>query len=201
MKKIISLVLVAFMCLSLCACANPSRETAQDSSVKATASAQTEITETEDDGRYTAFVYEGEAIDALTVEEVVLTPTYFPSNDRFYLKWMMKIRNTSGADIPMKESSMRVWYRYLDENLDSLHELYGTAGYSSTVKDGRAEWIIVDGHPAQWTNKDVLDIAYIEIYGYTISLHGLPDYEFTKPVLVDVRDFFDWETVKSHSRS
>lgn len=193
MKNIISLILAAVMCLSLSACGKSPEVSVQDNTF------ETKTADNEDDGRYTAFVYEGEAVDSLTVEEVVLTPTYFPSNDGLYLKWMMKIRNTSGKDIPMKESSMRVWYRYLDENMDSLYELYGTAGYSSTVKDGRAEWIHIDGRPAQWTNKDVLDIAYIEIYAYTISLGGIPDYEFTEPVLVDIRDCFDWETVKNNS--
>lgn len=201
MKKLFYLFLVVAMCLPLCACGKSFVESDSDHSIKSASSAATDIIDIEDDGRYTAFVYEGDVIDALTVEEVVLTPTYFTSNDSLYLKWMMKIRNTSGKDIPMKESSMRVWYRYLDENMDSLHELYGTAGYSSTVKAGRAEWIVIDGRPAQWTNKDVLDIAYIEIYAYTISLHGVPDYEFTEPVLVDIRDCFDWETVKNNSRN
>lgn len=200
MKKTLSLLLAFIMCLSLCACGKTHESPAQNNPVVMMPPIE-EGPLTEDDAensQYTAFIYEGDPVDALTVEEVVLMPEYMPFDGSIYLNWKMKIRNTSGADIPMKESSMRVWYRYLDENEDSLYELYGTAGYSSTVKDGRAEWIDVSGHPAEWTNNDVLDIAYVEIYAYTISLHGSPDYEFTEPVLIDVRECFDWETVKNN---
>lgn len=192
-------MLVLAMCLSLCACGKTPEPTFNH--VVISPSVETGAITGEDvegTSQFTAFVYEGDPVDALTVEEVVLMPEYMPFDDSIYLNWKMKIRNTSGEDIPMKESSMRVWYRYLDENEDSMYELHGTAGYSSTVKDGRAEWIEVSGIPAEWTNKEVYNIAYIEIYAYTISLHGSPDYEFTEPVLIDVRENFDWETVKNN---
>ena len=199
MKKMISIALILLLCLSLCACSKTPEPPTQNNPVviMPPVEAGTLIVDDAESTQYTAYVYEGEPVDALTVEEVVLMPEYMPFDDSIYLKWKMKVRNTSSADIPMKESSMRVWYRYLDENEDTLFSLYDTAGYSSTIKDGRAEWMEISEQPSEWTNKDVLNVAYIEIYAYTISLHGSPDCEFTDPVLIDVREFVDWETVKA----
>ena len=198
MKKVTSLFLALVMCLSLCACGKTPEPPVQNTPVVITPSIEEgSLYDDTESSQYTAFVYEGDPVDALTVEEVVLMPEYVPFDGSVYLKWKMKVRNTSGADIPMKESSMRVWYRYLDKNEDTMFSLYDTAGYSSTIKDGRAEWIEITEQPAEWTNKEVLNVAYIEIYAYTISLHGAPDFEFSEPVLIDVRDYFDWETVQN----
>ena len=73
-----------------------------------------------------------------------------------------------------------------------------TAGYDSTIKNDRAEWIEVTGYPHEWTADDVKSIEYIEIYAYTNTLHGAPDYEFTNPVLIKVSDFVDWDKVTNN---
>lgn len=211
MKRWICLILAGVLTVALSACGNvqenvetPKEEITQNENIKdgnrtdensETESVVTE-TEEEDDGHYTAYTYDGEAVDLFTVEEVELYPMSY-SNGNLCLGWKMKVRNTSGEDIPMKEASMRVWYRYLDEKEDSLWETYLSAGYSSTIKAGRAEWMEMNGVPNNWTPDDVKAIEYIEIYGYTNTLHGSPDYEFTNPVLIKVSDFVDWDKVEN----
>ncbi len=221
MKKILAMLLALIMLLSLVGCsgnantANSSTDTPNTSvaeestsnaseeteSTEATSSEETEPSEatipeeTEaDDGIYTAYTYDGDPIDLFTIEEVVLMPESY-SNGDICLCWKMKVRNTSGEDIPMKEASMRVWFRYLDENEDSLWDSYLTAGYSSTIKNDRAEWMEMRGIPSGWTADDMKSIEYIEIFGYTNTLHGAPDYEFTNPVLIKVSDYVDWDKV------
>ena len=201
MKKLISIILALALCLSFTACGGSEA----DSSVQAPANEQSPATEqatqpateAEDTGKYVAYTYDGDPVDMFTVEEVVLMPESY-SNGTIALNWKMKVRNTSGADLPMKESSMRIWYRYLDANEDELFSNHSTGGYSNTIKDGKAEWIDCSGTPANWDNSDIESVAFIEIYGYTNTLHGSPDYEFTNYITIDVREFVDWNQVKSN---
>lgn len=146
------------------------------------------------DSKYLAYTYDGEVNDLITVEEVVLMPQVF-SDDYIMLRWKMKVRNTSGEDILMKKASMRVWYRYLDANEDELWNSYLTGGYSSTIKDEQATWIEQQSIPSTWDKNDVMNVAFIEIYGYTNTLSGKPDYEFTDSITIDVREFFDWQDI------
>ena len=202
MKKILVLLLMLSMIASLVACGGnasttePSTATSDKSVAEKVSNGSSNETKEADDGKITAYTYDGEPIDLFTIEEVVLMPTAY-SDDTLLLLWKMKVRNTSGEDIPMKEASMRVWFRYLDKNEDTLWDSYLTGGYDSTIKDGRAEWIEENGTPSGWTADDVKNIEYIEIFGYTNTLHGVPDYEFTNPVLIKVSDFVDWDKVTS----
>lgn len=200
MKKILVILLTLNMIVSLVACGGNASTTESSTATsdkpvaENVSNGSSKETEEADDGNYTAYAYDGEPIDLFTIEEVVLMPTAH-SADSPCLYWKMKVRNTSGEDIPMKEASMRVWYRYLDKNEDILWDNYMTAGYDSTIKDGRAEWMEMNGVPSGWTADDVKNIEYIEIFGYTNTLHGAPDYEFTNPVLIKVSDFVDWDKV------
>ena len=198
MKKIISLFLALVLCLSLCACGSGDTDTVVQNTTDEQSTQQSTETSIgqEDSGKYVAYTYDGEEVDLFTVEEVVLMPESY-SNGTIALNWKMKVRNTSGEDLLMKESSMRVWYRYLDENGDTLFSNYSSAGYSNTIKAGKAEWIDCSGTPAGWDNADIENVAYIEIYGYTNTLHGSPDYEFTNYITIDISEFFDWNEVIS----
>ncbi len=193
MKKIFVLLLMLSMIVFLAACGGNTSSTEPSTVTTDKSEAEEEV----DDGNYTAYTYDGEPTDLFTVEEVVLKPTAY-SDGMVSLGWKMKVRNTSGEDIPMKDASMRVWYRYLDKNEDTLWDNYSTAGYDSTIKNDRAEWIEVTGYPHEWTADDVKSIEYIEIYAYTNTLHGAPDYEFTNPVLIKVSDFVDWDKVTNN---
>lgn len=196
MKKNITLLLIAIMCLSLCACGVESENNTTEATIPQDITANTDnIDIQENDGKYTAYTYDGDAIDLFTIEEVVLMPQSF-SDGSIALRWKMKVRNTSGEDLLMKDSSMRVWYRYLDKNGDELWSNYISGGYSNTIKDGDAEWLEVMVTPNGWSNADVASVAFIEIYGYTNTLHGSPDYEFEKYITIDVREFFDWNDIK-----
>ena len=53
----------------------------------------------------------------------------------------------------------------------------------------------MNGIPNGWTENDVKAVEYIELYGYTNTTGGSPDYEFTEPVLVKVSDCFNWNDI------
>lgn len=195
MKKYIALLLAAIMILSFCACGGKTANNTEKIAYQDTTANIDNIDAQEGEGKYTAYTYDGDATDLFTIEEVVLMPQRY-SNGTIALQWKMKVRNTSGEDLLMKESSMRVWFRYLDENEDELRSGHLTEGYSNTIKDGKAVWLEMMGTPSGWTNADVASIAYIEIYGYTNTLNGYPDYEFENYVTINVRDFFDWNDIK-----
>lgn len=196
MKQVISFVLAATMCLLLCACSKESTDMeAQHTQLQnAIVDSENKDTMNKGDSKYLAYTYDGEVNDLITVEEVVLMPQVF-SDDYIMLRWKMKARNTSGEDILMKKASMRVWYRYLDANEDELWNSYLTGGYSSTIKDEQATWIEQQSIPSTWDKNDVMNVAFIEIYGYTNTLSGKPDYEFTDFITIDVREFFDWQDI------
>lgn len=65
-------------------------------------------------------------------------------------------------------------------------------------KDGQAEEIMVniDSEGFGTSDRDVDDIAFIEIYGYTCNFYGNPEYEFTNCVTIDVKEFVDWSGIK-----
>ena len=196
MKKLIALLLAAVLYLSLAACGGETANNNTEKTIHQDKIANTDdIDIQENGGKYTAYTYDGEATDLFTIEEVVIMPQRYPDGT-IALQWKMKVRNTSGEDLLMKESSMRVWYRYLDENEDELWSTYISGGYFSTIKDGKAEWLEEMGTPYGWSNADVASVAFVEIYGYTNTLHGSPDYEFENYVTIDVREFFDWNDIK-----
>ena len=196
MKKLIALLLAAVLYLSLAACGGETANNNTEKTIHQDKIANTDdIDIQENGGKYTAYTYDGEATDLFTIEEVVIMPQRYPDGT-IALQWKMKVRNTSGEDLLMKESSMSVWYRYLDENEDELWSTYISGGYFSTIKDGKAEWLEEMGTPYGWSNADVASVAFVEIYGYTNTLHGSPDYEFENYVTIDVREFFDWNDIK-----
>lgn len=196
MKKLIALLLAAVLYLSLAACGGETANNNTEKTIHQDKIANTDdIDIQENGGKYTAYTYDGEATDLFTIEEVVIMPQRY-SDGTIALQWKMKVRNTSGEDLLMKESSMSVWYRYLDENEDELWSTYISGGYFSTIKDGKAEWLEEMGTPYGWSNADVASVAFVEIYGYTNTLHGSPDYEFENYVTIDVREFFDWNDIK-----
>ena len=185
MKKILSLLLVLVMGLSLCACGDVKTE-----NTTSTDTASSNSSSKEEEKRYVAYEFDGRINDALTVEEVVLMPQN--RNDWKMCAWKMKVRNTSEEDLKMNESSMRIWYQYLDDNGDKLFENYVTGGYSSTIKAGEAEWIEETGRPGSWTNEDVEKMATIKIYAYTTTLRGSPEHEFSEPIIINIKDHFEW---------
>lgn len=121
----------------------------------------------------------------LTIEEIDIESYKYDNAN--YFRWKMKVRNTSGTDLEAHKTSMRIWYNYLDKNKDILFTNYNTGGYYSTVQNGRAEWIEVQGIPNGWGKKEIEKVAYIEIYGFTTTLAGDPDYNFQSPILIDVK--------------
>ena len=170
------------MVLSLCACGGTSEP---EPTPETTPEPLVEIPEETN----VIYTYEGEATDLFTIEEIELEPTtvFFADNAEFFI-WKMKVRNTSGADLLANESSVRIWYNYLDEKEDVLFGNYETGGYSSTIKDGQAILIDCSGIPGGLNKRQLESIRYIEIYGYTNTLHGSPDYEFTTPIIIDVKE-------------
>ena len=137
-----------------------------------------------------AYEFDGVTKDLLTIETVEVEPySLYHLNNAQFFSWKMKVRNTSGNDLTMNKSSMRIWYRYLDENEDTLWSNYLTGGYSSTVKNGRAEWIEESSFPYGWGKKEFDEVVFLEIYGYTTTLHGSPDYEFENPILINVKEY------------
>ena len=126
-----------------------------------------------------------------------LIPEY-PSDKKDLEKYHKEISDTALLFSITYNKLISALDRYLDKNEDTLWDNYSTAGYDSTIKNDRAEWIEVTGYPHEWTADDVKSIEYIEIYAYTNTLHGAPDYEFTNPVLIKVSDFVDWDKVTNN---
>ncbi len=186
MKKILSLLLAATITFGLCACGNvkTGNTTSNDTALSNSNSK-------EEEKRYVAYEFDGKTNDALTVEEVVLMPPE-NSSDLKMCGWRIKVRNTSGKDLKMKESSMEIWYQYLDDNGDKLYVGNVSGGYTSTVKVGEAEWIEGTRIPASWTNEDIEKMAKIKIYAYATTLHGSPDHEFSEPIIVNIKDYIEW---------
>lgn len=201
MKKAISLLLALVLCLSLCACGNDGNANTQgNSGILPTPNEGS--SQDQNDGQYTAYVYDGDPTDLLTIEEVVLMPerNSLSADPTMYLYWKTKVRNTSGEDIPLN-SYLCVWYRYLDENEDTLYSNFLISDSSSSVKNDRAVWVEENGIPGSWTDQDSKSIAYLEIYAYAFGSFSKPQYEFTDPVLIDVREIFDWEDVPDGASS
>lgn len=194
MKKMIAPLLVLIVCLSLTACGSTTASNTQKTAARTIVPDTSSVNTQEDDRKYIAYTYNGEATDLFTIEEVDLIPQSFNSGN-IALCWKVKVRNTSGEDLPMKESSMSIWYKYLDENEDELYNLYVSGGYSETIKDGKAIWLEQLATPASWSRADIENVAYIEIYGYSNTLHSSPDYEFKNYITIDVREFFDWDDI------
>jgi len=115
MKKTLALLLALAMCLSLCACGKKEEAPAMNPVIvmpSDVGSLQKNGSGEENNSQFTAYTYDGEPTDLLTVEEVVLMPERFPMpvmNVSMSMNWKMKVRNTSGEDIPMN-SYMCVWY-------------------------------------------------------------------------------------------
>ena len=177
MKKVLSLILIGAMILCLSSCGRETNNTTNSAEKK--------------DERYVAYKSDKKTNDLVTVEEVVLIPKYY-SDDDYCCGWKMKVRNTSGKDLLMKESAIRVWYSYLDENGDKMHNGYGSEGYHETIKNGEAVWIDETGILSGWTKEDTDTMKTIKIYGYGIELHGSPDYEFEEPIMIDIHDFVEF---------
>ncbi len=194
MKKMIALLLMLIICLSLVACNPTTASNTQKTATQTIVPDIISIDSQKDDKKYIAYTYNGEATDLFTIEEVDLMPQSFNSGN-IALCWKVKVRNTSGEDLPMKESSMKIWYKYLDENEDELYNLNVSGGYSETIKDGKAVWLEELATPASWSRADIENVAFIEIYGYSNTLHGSPDYEFKNYITIDVREFFDWDDI------
>jgi len=134
--------------------------------------------------------FEGNTDDLLMIEGVEISPmTVGFMDDAQFFQWRVKVRNNTGEDLVAKESAMRIWYRYLDENYDTLSKSYLHGGYSSTVQAGRAEWLSSNGVPSEFTSQADMDqVVYLEIYGYTASLNGLPDHMYAEPICINVRE-------------
>ena len=108
MKKLIALLLAAVLYLSLAACGGETANNNTEKTIHQDKIANTDdIDIQENGGKYTAYTYDGEATDLFTIEEVVIMPQRY-SDGTIALQWKMKVRNTSGEDLLMKESSMSV---------------------------------------------------------------------------------------------
>lgn len=134
-------------------------------------------------------LYKGESngSDLLTIEEVDAKPQEISDLEATFFQWKMKVRNTSGEDLKMAESSMCIFYEYLDENGDRLYDGKVSGGYSSTVENGQAEWIEENCYPASWGKNEMEAVKTIRIYGYTTNMMAHPEHEFTEPIVVDIR--------------
>lgn len=157
-----------------------------------------EASQDSDAGQYVAYAYDGEPTDLLTIEEVILMPERWSESlgGDLYLNWKMKVRNTSGEDIGIG-SYMCIWYSFLDENEDIVLADLLMGDSSVSTRNDRAEWLeSINTVPAGWTNEMCESIAYIEIYGYGFSNFSKPQYEFENPVLIDIREFFDWDDLE-----
>lgn len=188
LKKIIAAVICGSLLLSLAACGgnkNTSNNISNSNNSNITTSNDIETKE------YNAYKSNGKIVDLLTVEEVNINPfTVATVDNAEFFQWRMKVRNTSGKDLVKDTTSMRIWYNYLDENKDIIYNHYLTGGYQSTIANDRAEWIEENGWPGSWTKNELESVAYIEIYGYTMTLStGAPEYEFSTPILIDVRNY------------
>ena len=158
--------------------------TAESSEVPASEESKDKISESN-----VVYTFEGEPVDQLTIEEITIEPYVVKSvDDAQFYGWKMKVRNTSGSDLKVKESSMRIFYTYLDENMDVLQSNHMSGGYVNTIKEGRAELLEEHAYPANWSKKELEAVRYVEFYGYTITLNGSPDFEFTSPILIDLKE-------------
>lgn len=137
------------------------------------------------------YTFDGEPTDLLTIEEVQILERPIKSGGVFPPEWTVKIRNTSGKDLKMKESDMRIWYRYLDENYDTLYSSYFSAGYNQTIYKGRASQKSQASYPSGWVDSDFAKVEYLEFYGYDTFYSGTPKYEFTELLTVNVGEYFD----------
>lgn len=182
MNKTLSLLLALMIMLFLCACGNhTASQTGGNPTVeKPYAAQETTIPETTSEPQ----------VDLLAIEEIEVAPKEYKGE--YQISWKVKVRNISGADLPMKESSMKIFFKYLDSNNDILWTSYAPGGYTSTVADGQAEWISFSSYPGGWGTKEMNKIAAIEFYAYTTSTGGSPDHEFLDPITVKVSDYFDW---------
>ena len=188
MKRAITILLALVMMLSLAACGNKDAATTSPNPTGTAENTSDPMDEDPSEAKV-IYTYEGEPTDLFTIEEIEFAPDTVPwEDDAQFFAWKMKVRNTSGADLPAKESSMRIWFNYLDENEDIVFSFYESAGYSSTIENGKAVLIDCSSIPGNLNKKQLESIAYIEIYGYTNTLHGMPDYEFSCPIIVDVKE-------------
>ena len=182
MKKILSLILALTIAFSFCACG--SKPSTSNNGIVETddtkAMPETTVPETTS----------APEVDLLAIEEIEVAPKEYKGE--YQISWKVKVRNISGADLPMKESSMKIFFKYLDNNNDILWTGYAPGGYTSTVADGQAEWISFSSYPSGWGAKEMNKIAAIEFYAYTTSTGGSPDHEFLDPITVKVSDYFDW---------
>ena len=182
MKKILSLVLALIIAFSFCACGN--KPCTSNNGIVETddtkAIPETTIPETTS----------APEVDLLAIEEIEVAPKEYKG--AYQISWKVKVRNISGADLPMKESSMKIFFKYLDSNNDILWTSYAPGGYTNTVADGQAEWISFSSYPSGWGTKEMNKIAAIEFYAYTTSTGGSPAHEFLDPITVKVSDYFDW---------
>lgn len=197
MKKALSLLLALVMCLSLCACGGGNSNT-PDTPVGSNNPVVNDEA-SQDSGQYVAYSYDGEPTDLLTIEEVILMPERWPEilGGDLYLNWKVKVRNTSGEDIGIG-SYMCIWYSFLDENEDIVLADLLMGDSSVSTRNGKAEWLqYIHTVPAGWTNEICESIAYIEIYGYAFSDFSKPQYIFEEPVLIDLREFFDWDNLEA----
>ena len=202
MKKIFSSLLVFSVMLSLCACGRKPVNEPQNAPAATEETVEVPVIEDKkEESRYVAYKSDGKSNDLLTVEEVVLMPEYFPDGD-YYCTWKVKVKNTTGADLVMGESGMKIWYSYLDENGNVMYDGNIISGYSDkgemsetndTIKSFMSEWIKESGRPAGWTKEESARMKTIKIYGYCIDLGSGPDYEFEEPIIINLSDYFEWE--------
>lgn len=166
-------------------------QTGQSDDTEVTGNQSNESLETynEEESDEYKILYTGESngSDLLTIEEVDAKTMKIDSLDATFYQWKIKVRNTSGEDLKKNDSSMRIWYAYLDENGDKLYDSYLTGGYSTTVEKDQAEWIESNGYPSSWGKAEMDAVKTIKFYGYTTTLAGVSDHEFKFPISVDIR--------------
>ena len=182
MKKALSIFFALTIVFSLCSCGN-------EPSTRGNVIAETEGTTVIPEPTIPETTCAPQA-DLLAIEEIEVAPKKYKGE--YQISWKIKVRNISGADLPMKESSMKIFFKYLDSNNDILWTGYAPGGYTSTVANGQAEWISFSSYPSGWGAKEMNQIAAIEFYAYTTSTGGSPDHEFIDPITVKVSDYFDW---------
>ena len=198
MKRLFCLLLIFSVVLCLCACGvNVPSEPIDVEPYIPEPIPEVEQHEVE---RYVAYKSTGKTNDLLTIEEVVLIPEYLSDYD-YYCTWKVHDKNTSGRDLVMGESGIKIWYHYLDEDGNIMYDGNIVGDYvnkselsdtNDTINSFMDEWIKESRRPYGWTKEESQKMKTIKIYGYCLDLGSTPDYEFEEPIIINLGDYFEW---------
>jgi len=122
--------------------------------------------------------------EPITIEEIAMEPFLF--GDGRWFRLTVKIRNTSGKEISGEHGTIRIWYQYLDENMDILYDSYFSEGYGATIKDGQSVKYDSQGSSPRWDKDEMDEAKYINIYKYATTTYIEDAVEFNDPILLEI---------------